>query len=194
MDEHSGASYHMSSGRLLACFRGNEALRVDRESLKRIASIPSTDLEVLLDWLVELELLVRDQPDRYHLGRGRRRVFRNRYALLLHVEPDPAISSLCQSLLAEDGYPVIGAEDSSAAHELLDSIEFDLALLCGLEQEVDVFRNTNGQLLRRLQDTPMIVYGTVPSESADLAPFAAVLPGPLEGATLLKAIHPLLQG
>jgi len=183
---------HQAAGRLLASLAGDPQA-LSQRGLASQTGLPVETIETALEWLGGLDLIQEDASHRHRLDEGRLRGHRDRFHLLLHIEPDPGVSSFCHVLLAESGYPSVGFEDSSIARRALDSVEFDLAVLCASNRSLTEYLEQEADLLRRLPPAPVILYGAEEIESPPFVDFvAASLPGPLRGDVLLAAVQALL--
>jgi hypothetical protein len=183
---------HQAAGRLLASFEA-KTWPLSYDEILRSTSLSTASVDAVLEWLRGLELIEETELRHQRLGRGRLRNQRRHFRLLLHLEPDAGVSSFCHVLLAEKGYPSIGAEDSPLASRLLASVEFDLAVLSAAGGTLSEFLDDEAELLRLLPPAPIILYGTEDDEApAMVDSIAAILPGPLRGDVLLTAVQTLL--
>lgn len=183
---------HQAAGRLLASFvDGARPLSPDELAMQ--TGMPPESIGTVLDWLRDLELVQENGMHQHQLAEGRRRDRRRRFHLLMHLEPDAGVSSFCHVLLAENGYPSIGLEDSVLAGRVLRGVEFDLAVLSASGRNLAEYLDQEGELLHRLPPAPIILYGTEEDEDAGMIDsVAAILPGPLRGEALLAAVQTLL--
>ena len=183
---------HQAAGRVLAALAKGERPLLEHE-LAAQTHLSVETIETVLEWLRELELVQHDTLHRYQLGHGGIPSRRQRFYLLLHLEPDPGLSSFCHALLAEGGYPSIGVETSDLARFVLQRVEFDLAVLSASGRSLAGYTQDEQVLLDCLAPVPIILYGTEGDGPATmLDSVAAILPGRLHGNALLAAVQALL--
>lgn len=190
--DHAGAPFAVA-GRLLALLAAESERPLSLRALVSGAGGSPSEVGTLLEWLAELGLASEYAAGEYRLGPMRSRAARA-VPLLLHLEQDAEIGSVCHALFTEHGYPLIGVLETRVALQLAAAIEFDLALLSAEGESAAAYAAGQRELLDRLQPAPVVLYG-VEDGGAWLPVVSPImlLPGPPHYPTMLEMVRSLLR-